>query len=187
MSATTIAIDEKYTYSNVDHHVQILRNGLPWLGEDHDLPGAKAWISAAEQLQELRDEVARLRDADAERKAAEKNSWIEHVMSLVEQRGQYLREAGAAEAIDPINDGAVAMLRRSADDRMAAIQVNIETSPMSDDDAQTFRSTLLALNVADHALGMSARLPNSRPTAVAHHRAEAKRLEGELRSILERR
>ncbi|WP_371031249.1 hypothetical protein [Pseudoclavibacter sp. JSM 162008] len=52
-----IPIDEKYTYSFDNGHVEILRNGEPWLDTP---PGVKAWISAACQLEELRAKVAEL-------------------------------------------------------------------------------------------------------------------------------
>lgn len=54
----------KYTVVIDGGHIQILRNGEPWVGQE---PGgfiaSKAWIAAAYELQELRDKVAKLQDA----------------------------------------------------------------------------------------------------------------------------
>ena len=51
----------KYTVVIDGGHIQILRNGEPWVGQE---PGgfiaSKAWIAAAYELQELRDKVAKL-------------------------------------------------------------------------------------------------------------------------------
>lgn len=58
-----ITIDEKYTYEFDDGRVQILRHGEPWLGgpdQPGGFPGSKAWISAANEIQRLRERVAEL-------------------------------------------------------------------------------------------------------------------------------
>lgn len=47
----TIRIDEKYSYVYDNGRVEIRRNGLPWLENPE---AAKAWISAANELDELR-------------------------------------------------------------------------------------------------------------------------------------
>ncbi|MBF4459505.1 hypothetical protein [Pseudoclavibacter sp. VKM Ac-2867] len=56
-----IKIDDTYTYAYDDGHVQLLRNGLPWLGEEPGgFPGSKAWISAANEIESLRANIAEL-------------------------------------------------------------------------------------------------------------------------------
>lgn len=63
MTIERIQIDEKYTYQfdNLKGHVQILRNGEPWLGEEPGgFVGSKAWISAANELERLRKRVDEL-------------------------------------------------------------------------------------------------------------------------------
>lgn len=58
-----ITIDEKYTYEFDDGRVQILRYGEPWLGgpdQRGGFPGSNAWISAANEIQRLRERVAEL-------------------------------------------------------------------------------------------------------------------------------
>lgn len=60
--AEQIAIDEKYTYQFDAGHVQILRHGQPWLGQEPGgFPGSNAWIAAANEIEELRAENQRLR------------------------------------------------------------------------------------------------------------------------------
>lgn len=56
--AEKIAIDEKYTYVFDDGKVEILRNGEPWLGaETGYFEGSKAWIAAANLIQDLRNDI----------------------------------------------------------------------------------------------------------------------------------
>lgn len=52
----------KYTVVIDGGHIQILRNGEPWVGQERGgFIASKAWIAAAYELQELRREVARLK------------------------------------------------------------------------------------------------------------------------------
>lgn len=63
-----ISIDDTYTYASDNGHVQILRNGRPWLGEERGgFPGVNAWISAAAELEELRAKVTSLEAAASAR------------------------------------------------------------------------------------------------------------------------
>lgn len=53
-----VIIDE-YTFVSVGGHVQILRNGLPWIGQEPGgFLGVNAWIAAASIIDELRTKVA---------------------------------------------------------------------------------------------------------------------------------
>lgn len=61
--AEKIVIDEKYTYVFDNGKVEILRNGEPWIGaENGSFEGSKAWISAANIIEELRSEVSELKE-----------------------------------------------------------------------------------------------------------------------------
>lgn len=52
-----IMIDEKYTYVFDEGKVEILRYGKEWLGaETGSFEGVNAWISAANLIEELRNE-----------------------------------------------------------------------------------------------------------------------------------
>lgn len=62
MTIEKIDIDEKYTFQIEDGHVQILRNGEPWVGQEKGgFTASKAWISAAYLIEELRNENAALK------------------------------------------------------------------------------------------------------------------------------
>lgn len=78
-----IKIDDTYTYAHDNGHVQLLRNGLPWLGEEPGgFAGSKAWISAANEIESLRAKVAELEGKPAQEEASPERS-VERMPSEV--------------------------------------------------------------------------------------------------------
>lgn len=70
-----IKIDDTYTYAYDNGHVQLLRNGLPWLGEEPGgFAGSKAWISAANEIVSLRAKVGELEATAAQTKTPPEQS-----------------------------------------------------------------------------------------------------------------
>ena len=65
-----IKIDDTYTYEFHDGEVTLLRHGLPWI---IDPIAAKAWIAAANEIEELRERAAKA-EAMVERAFAHANN-----------------------------------------------------------------------------------------------------------------
>lgn len=92
-----IPIDEKYTFQIEDGHVQILRGGEPWVGEERGgFVASKAWISAAYQLQDLREELAK---SKAELKIVSDGGSVRVEPTREEVEDAIYGEAGYAEHI----------------------------------------------------------------------------------------
>lgn len=96
MTIEQIKIDEKYTYQfdQAIGHVQILRNGEPWLGEERGgFPGSKAWISAANEIEQLRNRIAELETTPRKSKEPAQRIHSRNVNHLKEDMEASLRFA----------------------------------------------------------------------------------------------
>lgn len=101
--------DGKYTVVIDGGHVQILRHGEPWVGEE---PGgfvaSKAWIAAAYELQELRRRVENLQGENESPVAskARKNEELAESVIPSSEESRYLPRAEAADYFN-VSTGAV--------------------------------------------------------------------------------